>query len=130
MSGGTARCSHLVDVVVALGGRLNAGAAVGKAVDERPQLAGVDNSLRVAVRLVADDHQRYVLGPPAAASAAVRGRGGQGVVAALRQEHLVLQAPSRSIRSIRLHGPYLRMLNPHYSCLRAVTGVVRRQSTG
>ena len=115
MSGGTARCSHLVDVVVALGGRLN---------------AGVDNSLRVAVRLVADDHQRYVLGPPAAASAAVRGRGGQSVVAALRQEHLVLQAPSRSIRSIRLHSPYLRMLNPHYSCLRAVTGVVRRQSTG
>jgi len=44
MSGGTARCSHLVDVVVALGGRLNAGAAVGKAVDERPQLAGVDHS--------------------------------------------------------------------------------------
>jgi len=44
MSGGTARCSHLVDAVVALGGRLNAGAAVGKAVDERPQLAGVDHS--------------------------------------------------------------------------------------
>jgi len=68
MSGGTARCSHLVDVVVALGGRLNAGAAVGKAVDERPQLAGVDHS-QTHTRARTHAHQTYtrptaLRGPP------------------------------------------------------------------
>ena len=73
--------------MVAFRRRLDPGAAAGKAVDERLELAGVHHALGVAVGLVADDHQRHVLRSTAAAVSRQR------ALAALRHEHLVLQAP-------------------------------------
>jgi len=55
------------------------------AVDERLQLAGVHGALCVAVRLVADDDERYV-------RSSCPSEGSR--VACLRQEHLVLQTVS------------------------------------
>jgi len=75
--------SHLVDVVVTFRRRLDSTAAVGISVHKGLEFAGVDDPLRVAVCLVADDDVRHVRSPRPSAA-------GAGLVS-LRHEHLVLQ---------------------------------------
>jgi len=77
--------SDLVDVVITFGRCFNSAAAVGIAIDQSFQLAGVDYALRVSVRFVSSDHKWHIL-----MSCPSSGRR----LTSLRQVHLFLQATS------------------------------------